>query len=79
MKADPYQVGDVLRIGRRFVVPIYQRTYDWDVERQLSAFWSQIESKADERLAGSIRFPHYMGALLVMPRGKYVFGEAADS
>lgn len=35
MKADPFQIGDVLKDQRRFVVPIYQRTYAWTPGRQL--------------------------------------------
>ena len=29
MKADPFQIGDVLKNPKHFVVPIYQRTYTW--------------------------------------------------
>jgi hypothetical protein len=32
------------------------------------------EAKAEERLALNGGFPHYMGALLVIPRGAYSFG-----
>jgi hypothetical protein len=27
LKADPFQIGGVLKNPKRFVVPIYQRTY----------------------------------------------------
>jgi hypothetical protein len=75
MKADPFQVGDVLKEARRLVVPIYQRTYAWTPERQLEKFFASIESKARERVSGaSPDYPHYMGALLLSPRGKFTFG-----
>jgi hypothetical protein len=75
MKADPFQVGDVLKDPKRFIVPIYQRTYAWTRERQLEKLFDSIEAKARERLAGaSPAYPHYMGALLLSPRGKYSFG-----
>ena len=75
MKADPFQIGDVLKDPKRFVVPIYQRTYAWTRERQLEKFFDSIEAKARERLTGaSPAYPHYMGALLLSPRGKFTFG-----
>ena len=74
MKADPFQIGDVLKNPKRFVVPIYQRTYAWKVKPHLETFFDQIEAKAEERLNCIAGFPHYMGALLVIPRGAYSFG-----
>jgi hypothetical protein len=75
MKADPFQIGNVLKDPKRFIVPIYQRTYAWTRERQLEKLFDSIEAKARERLTGaSPAYPHYMGALLLSPRGKYTFG-----
>jgi hypothetical protein len=75
MKADPFQVGDVLKDPKRFIVPIYQRTYAWTRERQLEKLLDSIEAKARERLSGaSPAYPHYMGAVLLSPRGKFTFG-----
>jgi uncharacterized protein with ParB-like and HNH nuclease domain len=74
LKADPFQIGDVLKNPKRFVVPIYQRTYAWKIKPHLETFFEQVEAKAEERLANNGSFPHYMGALLVIPRGTYSFG-----
>jgi hypothetical protein len=75
MKADPFQIGALLKDPQRFIVPIYQRTYAWTPERQLEKLFDSIEAKARERLTGaSPAYPHYMGALLLSPRGKYTFG-----
>ena len=74
MKADPFQIGDVLKNPKRFVVPIYQRTYAWKIKPHLETFFDQVEAKAEERLSNNGSFPHYMGALLVIPRGTYSFG-----
>jgi hypothetical protein len=74
LKADPFQIGDVLKNSKRFVVPIYQRTYAWKIRPHLETFFGQVQAKAEERLKGEGRFPHYMGALLVIPRGAYSFG-----
>jgi len=75
VKADPFQIGEVLKDPKRFIVPIYQRTYSWTKEKQLESFFTSIEDKARERLAGmQTSYPHYMGAVLLSPRGKYTFG-----
>jgi len=75
MKADPLSVGKVLTENQRFVVPIYQRTYEWTEKKQLGPLFEQIEAKTEERLAkGKVEFPHYMGSLLVIPEGEATFG-----
>jgi uncharacterized protein with ParB-like and HNH nuclease domain len=75
MKADPFQIGDVLKDQKQFIVPIYQRTYTWTKARQLDKFFDSIEGKARERLTGPVSsYPHYMGAILLSPRGKFSFG-----
>jgi len=74
VKADPFPIGDVLKNPRRFVVPIYQRTYAWNIKPQLETFFAQLAAKAEERLRGNGHFPHYMGALLLVPRGTFSFG-----
>jgi hypothetical protein len=75
MDAKPISVGEVLRENKRFVVPIYQRTYEWTQREQLEPLFDQIEAKAQELLKnGKVDFPHYMGSLLVIPEGEAVFG-----
>jgi len=75
MKAEPFSIGEVLNKPQRFVVPIYQRTYAWTPSRQLEKFFASIEDKAEARFSGrSSAYPHYMGALLLSPRGKFAFG-----
>lgn len=45
------------------------------MDRRVLAFvLDQVEAKAEERLNGNGHFPHYMGAVLVIPRGSYSFG-----
>jgi hypothetical protein len=75
MKAAPISVGRVLSENHRFVVPIYQRTYEWSEKEQLVPLFDQIEAKAQERIKkGRADFPHYMGSLLVIPEGEAAFG-----
>lgn len=68
MDAKDYVVNEVLRDPRRFMVPIYQRRYQWS-DAELLPFWHDVVAKADEALTGELRFQHYMGALILAPGG----------
>lgn len=68
MEAKDHLVNDVLRESTRFMVPLYQRQYQWRGER-LGPFWEDVVAKATAMLEGSSKFHHYMGALIVAPGG----------
>ncbi len=64
MKAGPVIVGQLLQNRNRYCVPIYQRHYVWNKQKQWEPFWNDIRNKAIERLGGKERrFSHYMGAV----------------
>ena len=70
MDADEFKVQDILSRNERFVVPLYQRQYQWHDCRdgdRTSAFWNDVSAKAGDVLDGRARFEHYMGALLLAP------------
>lgn len=69
MQADDHAVEEILTDGRRFMVPLYQRKYQWH-DTQLVAFWEDVEAKAIEVLEGTFKFQHYMGALILAPLGE---------
>lgn len=69
MQADDHAVEEILAEGRRFMVPLYQRKYQWD-DRLLIPFWEDVEAKAIEILEGESKFQHYMGALILAPVGE---------
>ena len=69
MQADDHAVEEVLAEGRRFMVPLYQRKYQWH-DSQLVPFWEDVEAKAIEVLEGASKFQHYMGALILSPIGE---------
>ncbi len=69
MQADDHAIEEILADGRRFMVPLYQRKYQWH-DTQLVAFWEDVEAKAIEVLDGTIKFQHYMGALILAPLGE---------
>lgn len=69
MQVDDHAIEEILAEGRRFMVPLYQRKYQW-AELQLIAFWEDVEAKAIEVLEDESRFQHYMGALILAPIGE---------
>ena len=69
MQTDDFPIETILAESRRFVVPLYQRKYQWGDER-LNPFWDDVEAKATEVLEGNSRFQHYMGALILSPLGE---------
>jgi uncharacterized protein DUF262/uncharacterized protein DUF1524 len=66
MDADDHKVEAVLKEDRRFMVPLYQRKYQW-AEHRLLPFWEDVQAKAAEVLSGESKFEHYMGALIIAP------------
>lgn len=69
MQVDDHAVEEILSEGRRFMVPLYQRKYQWH-DFQLLPFWEDVEAKAVEVLEGESKFQHYMGALILAPIGE---------
>jgi Protein of unknown function DUF262 len=68
MQTDDFSIEQVLKDGRQFIVPLYQRKYQW-ADQRLVPFWEDVEAKATEVLDNNIRFQHYMGALILSPLG----------
>lgn len=66
MKTDHYRVEVILKEARRFMVPLYQRKYQWS-DKRLEPFWDDVSAKAAEVLDGESKFEHYMGALILSP------------
>ena len=69
MNTDDYPVEVILKEARRFMVPLYQRKYQW-ADKRLLPFWEDVEAKADEVLNEDSKFQHYMGALILSPVGE---------
>ena len=69
MNADDHPVETILAEGRRFMVPLYQRKYQW-ADHRLIPFWDDVQAKAVEVLENESKFQHYMGALILAPIGE---------
>lgn len=75
MKAGPIEIGRLLQNRQRFCVPIYQRHYVWNKQKQWEPFWKDVRTKAIECLAGrERRFSHFMGAVVLESRGGFSAG-----
>lgn len=70
MQAGPVGIGTLLQNRNRYCVPIYQRHYVWNKDKQWEPFWLDVRTKAIERLNGrEQRFSHFMGAVVLESRG----------
>lgn len=58
MDADDHPVEVVLKEVRRFMVPLYQRKYQWG-DKQLIPFWEDVAAKTAEVLEGERKFEHW--------------------
>lgn len=80
MKADTKTIEQVLHGDRRFVVPVYQRPYVWERERQWEPLWEDVETTAarlatarveghakgeDPAHADKKAAPHFLGAIVI--------------
>ena len=69
-------LDSVLRENHQWVVPVYQRHYEWETkeDRQLPKFWDDLKDKAIERLENRNPFPHYFGAIIFSEPPNQTFG-----
>jgi hypothetical protein len=66
--SDRSTVHQLFKPERQFCVPLYQRAYVWNQQNQWSRLWSDIQEKAENRLAGLVPTPHFMGAIVLDPQ-----------
>ena len=67
MRADATPLNDVLLERQQWVVPVYQRHYEWETgeDKQLPKFWDDLMDRSLESLVGRTPYPHYFGAIIV--------------
>lgn len=76
MKANVYDLNMVLSERQQWVVPVYQRHYEWEIGegRQIRKIWEDIQDKALERLEQRTAYPHYFGAIIFSETEGQPFG-----
>lgn len=66
MKANAYPLLAVFEQKQRLEVPLFQRQYVWDQERQWEPLWEDISRKFTEHLEGRVDSPvHFLGAMVL--------------
>jgi hypothetical protein len=67
VKPDTRTVKELFERDVRYVVPLYQRPYVWDAERQWQPLWDDIEALLEHRLNGSAEdgYSHFLGAIVL--------------
>lgn len=68
MDSEPTSVNQLFKPERQYCVPLYQRAYVWNLENQWARLWSDVQEKAEARLAGLKPTPHFMGAIVLDPQ-----------
>ena len=76
MDAKAHDLNFVLGQKQHWVVPAYQRHYEWEsgADKQIPKLWDDWRDKAIERLEDRSPFPHYFGALIYSEPSKQAFG-----
>ena len=69
-------LDSVLRENHQWVVPVYQRHYEWETkeDRQLPKFWDDLIDRTIEHLENRNPFPHYFGAIIFSEPPNQTFG-----
>jgi Protein of unknown function DUF262/Protein of unknown function (DUF1524) len=76
MKANPFSLNSVLGERQQWVVPVYQRHYEWEIseDKQLPKLWEDLREEALERLENRAPLPHYFGAIIYAEPQSQTFG-----
>jgi uncharacterized protein with ParB-like and HNH nuclease domain len=77
MDAKAHDLNFVLGQRQQWIVPVYQRHYEWEVEpdKQIPKLWDDLRDKAIERLEKDrTPLPHYFGAIIYSEPSKQNFG-----
>ena len=68
MKPDRLTVHDIFQKERRYVVPLYQRSYVWSCEEQWAPLWEDIERHAEATMIQGVNQIGFMRPLLARLR-----------
>ncbi len=76
MDAKAHDLNFVLGQKQHWVVPVYQRHYEWEstADKQIPKLWGDLRDKALDRLDDRSPFPHYFGAIIYSEPSQQAFG-----
>ena len=67
MKADTVDLATIFGKPVRYLVPLFQRPYVWNLEKQWEPLWDDIQAVAERQLddtPANDAIPHFMGAVV---------------
>ena len=71
MNPETHTVREIFKEGVQWIVPVYQREYEWgskDPDRsddsQVVTLWKDVRDKALNKIEGRTEIPHYFGAII---------------
>lgn len=67
MKPDTHTVQQLFERDVRYIVPLYQRPYVWDEERQWAPLWDDITAMLQHQDSGEVGglWTHFLGAIVL--------------
>jgi uncharacterized protein with ParB-like and HNH nuclease domain len=66
MRSNPRTVFDLYGNKVRYIIPLFQRHYVWNLERQWKPLWKDVKDKAGLRLTNNEQNrPHFVGAIVI--------------
>ena len=67
MDARPRTLTELFQGDRQFRIPLYQRSYVWDMDRQWEPLWEDVARTAERTMSSSTGspVPHFLGAIVV--------------
>jgi hypothetical protein len=68
MRPDKLSVHQLFQQDRRYIVPLYQRSYVWRQDEQWEPLWEDIERQAEACIAAENNVPrrlHFLGAIVL--------------
>jgi uncharacterized protein with ParB-like and HNH nuclease domain len=68
LQADRYDLKTIFEKQRQYRVPLFQRRYVWDQEKQWEPLWEDVQTAAERFLESEENAtpqPHFLGAVVL--------------
>ncbi len=65
MDAGQLNIGKVFGQDRRYIVPLFQRPYVWNREKQWEPLWEDVRKVAERLMSNQPVRPHFLGAIVL--------------
>lgn len=65
LQADRYDLKTIFEKQRQYRVPLFQRRYVWDQEKQWEPLWEDVQATAERYIESASPQPHFLGAVVL--------------